>query len=173
MLCPACGTENFDGADNCVDCDSDLASVETCSLDPLEERLHHDHVINAVKPDPLIVSPLDTVQTVVEQMSERGRTCALVSYDGVLVGIFTERDVLRKLSADYETLKEAPVRDFMTPAPEALEAETPLTFALNKMSVGGFRHVPVVNDDQQPLGVVSVQDLLSHISTNVPDMFEA
>jgi CBS domain-containing protein len=173
MLCPACGTENFDGADHCVECDSDLSAIETRSLDPLEVRLHHDHVINAVKPNPLIVSPLDTVDEVVQQMSEQGRTCALVSYDNVLVGIFTERDVLRKLSADYDSLKAAPVRDFMTPAPEALEAKTPLTFALNKMSVGGFRHVPVVSEDQQPLGVVSVQDLLAHISTNVPDLFEA
>ncbi len=173
MLCPACGTENFDGADNCSECNSDLVAVDTRALDPLEERLHNDHVGGAIKPNPLVVAPLDTVESVVEKMSQNSHNCAMVAYDGVLVGIFTERDVLRKLSSDYDNLKAAPVRDFMTPAPEALEADTPLTFALNKMSVGGFRHVPVVNEEQQPLGVVSVKDVLAHIATNVPDLFEA
>ncbi len=173
MLCPDCGTENFAGADNCSDCNSDLHAVESSSLDPLEKRLHNDHVIGAVKPNPLVVSPLDSIESVVLQMSENGHNCAMVAFDGVLVGIFTERDVLRKLTADYDNLKSAPVRDFMTPAPEALEADTPLTFALNKMSVGGFRHVPVVNVEQQPLGVVNVKDLLAHITANVPDLFEA
>lgn len=173
MLCPACGTENFAGADTCSECNSDLAAVETRSLDPVEERLHNDRVGGAAKPNPLIVAPLDTVDSVVQKMAKLGHNCAMVAYDDVLVGIFTERDVLRKLSADYDNLKSAPVRDFMTPAPEALETDTPLTFALNKMSVGGFRHVPVVNEDQRPLGVVNVKDLLSHITANVPDLFEA
>ncbi len=173
MLCPDCGTENFAGADNCSECNSDLFAVENRSLDPLEERLHNDHVIGAVKPDPLVVEPLDSVESVILKMAERGFNCAMVAFGGVLVGIFTERDVLRKLTADFENLKGAPVRDFMTPAPEALESDTPLTFALNKMSVGGFRHVPIVNEEQQPLGVVNVKDLLAHITANVPDLFEA
>lgn len=173
MFCPACGTENFAGSDNCTECSSDLAAIETRPLDPVEDHLHNDHVLSAVKPNPLIVSPLDPVEKVVLAMAEKGHNCALVSYENVLVGIFTERDVLRKLTADYDNLKAAPVRDFMTPAPEALEADTSLTFALNKMSVGGFRHVPVVDDDQRPLGVVSVKDVLAHITANVPDLFEA
>ncbi|NOX58853.1 MAG: CBS domain-containing protein [Planctomycetes bacterium] len=173
MLCPACETENFPGSDVCGECGSDLSAVETRALDPVEKRLHEDRMKKAIKPNPLIVSPLDPVETVVSRMSEDGQNCALVAFENVLVGIFTERDVMRKLSADYDNLKGAPVRDFMTPAPESLEADTPLTFALNKMSVGGFRHVPVVNDEQQPLGVVSVKDVLAHIVANVPDLFQA
>ncbi len=172
MLCPACGTENFAGADNCEECGSDLAAIDTRDLDPVEQRLHKEHMNDVVRPDPLIVSPLDTVEDVVLKMTKVGQNCALVAFDDVLIGIFTERDVLRKLSADYENLKAAPVRDFMTPAPEALRSETPLTFALNKMSVGGFRHVPVIDEDQHPLGVVSVKDVLAHITVGVPDLFE-
>ena len=57
MLCPACGTENFAGSDQCAECGSDLTKINTRDLDPVERRLHKEHMKNVVKPDPLIVSP--------------------------------------------------------------------------------------------------------------------
>ena len=56
-----------------------------------------------------------------------------------------------------------PVEPFMTPNPETVTAEDTLAFALHKMDIGGYRHLPVLTDDR-PSGVISVRDLLRHFT---------
>jgi len=51
----------------------------------------------------------------------------------------------------------------MTPKPESLDKDAPLSFALNKMSIGKFRHVPVL-DAGKPIGVVSTRDLIEYLT---------
>jgi CBS-domain-containing membrane protein len=54
------------------------------------------------------------------------------------------------------------VRDFMTAKVETLPPDAPITFALNRMDVGGYRHVPVTQDGRV-MGVVSSRDVLAYI----------
>ena len=56
------------------------------------------------------------------------------------------------------------VDEHMTPDPEFLTDEDPIAYALNKMHVGGFRHVPIVNDDMSPTGLISISDIISTIA---------
>ena len=56
------------------------------------------------------------------------------------------------------------VDEFMTESPEYLSPEDPLAYALNKMHVGGFRHVPIVNDSLEPIGLISISDIISTIA---------
>jgi len=52
----------------------------------------------------------------------------------------------------------------MTPDPEVLTPDDPIVYALNKMSVGGFRHVPLVDAARRPVGVVSVKDIVDYLA---------
>lgn len=61
--------------------------------------------------------------------------------------------------ADSHTV---PVKSVMTPNPETLEPEDSIAFALNKMSVGGYRHIPIV-DGAKPVGVLSVRDVVDFL----------
>jgi CBS domain-containing protein len=92
--------------------------------------------------------------------------CLLVVDDGRLLGILTERDLLLKLERGDV---ERPVRDLMTPDPEVLSPEDPIVYALNKMSVGGFRHVPLLDDAGRPVGIVSVRDIVDYIVDFFPN----
>ena len=56
------------------------------------------------------------------------------------------------------------VDEFMTENPEFLSPEDPLAYALNKMHVGGFRHVPIVNDSMEPVGLISISNVISTIA---------
>ena len=56
------------------------------------------------------------------------------------------------------------VDEFMTVNPESLNPEDPLAYALNKMHVGGFRHVPILNDSRKPIGLISISDIISTIA---------
>ncbi|HRP96591.1 MAG TPA: CBS domain-containing protein [Rhodocyclaceae bacterium] len=79
--------------------------------------------------------------------------------DGLLVGIFTERDVLtRVLACDLDPAATR-VGDVMTPEPQTVTADRPLGHALHLMHDGGFRHMPVVRDGR-PVGMISVRDAL-------------
>lgn len=109
---------------------------------------------------PLTLPPTATVADAVQVMREHRVGCVLITESERLVGIMTERDLLLKLDrAD----SGRPLRELMTPDPETLRLEDPIFYILNKMSVGGFRHVPLVDAEGRPVGVVSVKDVVDYI----------
>ena len=81
-----------------------------------------------------------------------------------LVGIFTERDALLKLGTEAAALGDRPVSEFMTAHPQTLRLDAKIAFAVQRMDLGGFRHVPVVSKTNEPLGVISVRDILDYLT---------
>lgn len=86
----------------------------------------------------------------------------VVDSSSKIMGIFTERDCLMKVLGQVEDLSR-PVSDFMTKHPICERPEASLAFALNLMSNGGFRHIPIVDQDNMPIGIISVKDVVDHI----------
>jgi len=87
----------------------------------------------------------------------------VIDKGGKLVGIFTERDCLMKVIGKVPDLSQACVADYMTQHPVSERPDVSLAFALNLMSNGGFRHVPIVDQDTMPIGIISVKDVVDHI----------
>lgn len=110
---------------------------------------------------PIVVTLDATVVTAVNAMNEHRTGCVLVVQGGKLVGIFTERDVLTKVIF-RNTSTSMTVDSVMTRNPETLERTQTIACALNKMSVGGYRHIPVV-ERGQPVAVVSIRDLVDFL----------
>jgi CBS domain-containing protein len=111
---------------------------------------------------PLCVEQTATLEDAVVAMREHRVGCVLVVDDaGYLLGIFTERDLLLRL--ENGDLSRG-IEPYMTPDPETLSPADPIAFALNLMSVGGFRHVPLVDDGGRPLGIVSVKDVVNYLA---------
>jgi CBS domain-containing protein len=106
----------------------------------------------------LTVAPEDTVGEAAEKMVARGVGSVLVSDYGRLIGILTERDLLRAV-ADRIHSSEARVREWMTREPITVTPETPAEDAARTMLEHGFRHLPVV-DREQTIGIVSLRDVL-------------
>jgi CBS domain-containing protein len=96
-------------------------------------------------------------------MNQNGAGCVLVERDGRLAGIFTERDVLTKIVGSDVDVDRVTVEAVMTPDPESLSPDDRVTYALNKMSVGGFRHIPLVDDEGHPVGVVSMRNVVDYM----------
>jgi CBS domain-containing protein len=111
--------------------------------------------VHAIPPE----TPLeDALQTLVRQ-----KVAILeVVEDGQLVGVLSVRDVIDRVGADYATKLRSPVSQFMTKGPETLPPDAPVTFAINRMDVGGYRHVPVVQDGRM-VGVVSAGDVIRFV----------
>ena len=121
---------------------------------------------------PINLSPDDTVTDAIRTMQREHRGCVLVTDDGSvrskLTGIFTERDVLFRIVDRGRNPASLPVGEVMTPDPETLSVHATVAYVLNKMSVGGFRHVPVVDDDHRPYGVISVRDVVAFMVDAFP-----
>ncbi len=85
-----------------------------------------------------------------------------------LTGIVTDRDFLRLASRGRDPMRRAKVDDCMTPDPDYLHTSDPLAHALNLMSFGRFRHVPLVaNESRQPVGYLSSADIARHIAKSI------
>jgi len=88
---------------------------------------------------------------------------ALVIDDGKLVGIFTERDVLNKLTGKDALPPTTAIRELMSPNPETLRETDSVATALNKMSMGRYRHIPVLKADGT-YAVTSIKHVLRYIA---------
>jgi CBS domain-containing protein len=116
-----------------------------------------ESVSEHVSRDLLSVAPDTPLADVIERMAARNVGAALVLDGERLVGILTERDVLRAVAAGIELA--APVSARMTPAPETIESSDSVEHAATLMIHGGFRHLPVV-DAGVPVGILSIRDLV-------------
>lgn len=103
------------------------------------------------------IEPSTTVAEAATVMGERRIGSALVMEDDQLLGIFTERDIVRALGEHFDAAGHA-VSEWMTPNPLTVEPSTPVEQALRTMLDRNFRHLPVAEGDQV-LGIVSMRDL--------------
>jgi CBS domain-containing protein len=167
MICPACGYDNIDGVDTCEECEASL--VFQSKPEPksnLEKSIWKDRIKLLSPVKPLAVTPRTTVREVLKLLVDRRIGCVLVVDDGKLVGIFSERDALLRLNADAAALGSEPISNYMTSPAESLGLEDRIAFALHKMDVGGYRHIPIV-DGGSPCGIISIRDILRYMTTTI------
>ena len=107
--------------------------------------------------DVLRVDPSTTVAEAATMMGERRIGSALVMEDERLVGIFTERDIVRALGQHFDAAGHA-VSEWMTRDPMTIGSDTSTQQALDTMLQRGFRHLPIVDGDRVA-GIVSLRDL--------------
>jgi 2-oxoglutarate ferredoxin oxidoreductase subunit beta len=91
---------------------------------------------------------------------------ALVDNDGKLVGVFTEGDIFNKVACKVEDMSQAKVKDYMTAKVTTVKATTTIAYALHLMSIHRFRHLPIVDDQGRPQGVISFRSVVHYIEKN-------
>ena len=115
---------------------------------------------------PICVRPETSMRDAIRAMNDAHVGCVLVTQGDRLVGILTERDVLKKVVGKLDL--DLPVERVMTPDPETVAMDDGIAYALNKMHVGGYRHIPVLDKQGRPAGIVSVRDFVEFIVTLFP-----
>ncbi|HQU45090.1 MAG: hypothetical protein B7Z73_11290 [Planctomycetia bacterium 21-64-5] len=162
--CPYCGVENIEGADHCEECQQPLDYLsKPRPRSAVERSLAKDRVSSLQPKTPLTVAPEQTVGQVLQLMAEHQVGCVIVERGEQLLGVFSERDALDRLNVDFAALAQRPVSEFMTRSPETVEREARIAFAVHKMDVGGYRHLPVVSEGRVD-GMISVRDVLRYIT---------
>tara|TARA_Y100001970_G_scaffold233500_1_gene291125 strand:- start:219 stop:767 length:549 start_codon:yes stop_codon:yes gene_type:complete len=113
---------------------------------------------------PLVVELGTNMKNALNSLQQEKQNCLLITDNNELKGILTERDILLKVTGKGFDLDLVTVDEFMTKDPEYLSPEDPLAYALNKMHIGGFRHVPIINDLMKPVGLISISNIISTIA---------
>ncbi len=129
----------------------------------LDESLLREPIATLGLNPPVCVDEQASVAAAIALMQERHIGCVLVTREERLVGIFTERDVLNDVVGRAIDPAATRVSELMTSDPETLPSTGAIARALNKMSLGGFRHLPVVDADGRPVSVVSVKDIVDYL----------
>jgi CBS domain-containing protein len=165
--CIYCGHLNTPGVDECVDCKAPLSDLHLEDPGHVEQGILGERIAMLVTRPPLVVPPDRPVGDVLTLLAEESLGCVLVVDGARIVGIFSERDALLRLNARAEALASQPVSAFMTPDPECLDGSAKIAFALHRMDLGGYRHVPVVDADGRATGVISIRDVLRYLTDHM------
>jgi len=164
MLCPSCGYDNIEGADRCDECLTSLFNLDGAQGGRrVMARSVMQNDLRQLEQEFLGVSPETPVSEVIQKMQAAHLGCALVLSEGQLVGIFTERDLLTKLTGESAFTTSTAVKDLMSPDPEMLRETDSVATAVNKMSMGRYRHIPVQKADGT-YSVTSIKHVLKYIA---------
>jgi CBS domain-containing protein len=171
MICPSCGHVNLAGTELCESCQNPLTDAETArrAANVLEENVAADPVSTLGPVRPIVADPTTRVREVVQLLAEHNVGCVLVVFCDVPAGIFSERDLLMRIGDRLDELGDHPIRHFMTPAPETLGPDATIAFALNRMALCDFRHIPI-EANERPIGVISVRDVLRYVGQQFPEI---
>lgn len=165
--CSYCGAMNIDGADVCEHCLEPLGELTVGSVESdVARSLLHDKVVLLLPRKPIVVTPTMAVGDVLQMLVDRSIGCVLVEEDERLLGIFTERDAIVRLGAAVDELRDRPIAEFMTANPETIELDAQIAYALQRMDVGGYRHLPVLSGPRV-VGVISIRDILQYLARHL------
>ena len=110
----------------------------------------------------LTVTPDATVHKAIEQMAAIAAGTALVMDGGKVVGIFSERDVTRKVELQEKDINKVFVKDIMTTELTTITLETSLDDCMQLMTNKRIRHLPVLNNGSL-CGIVSIGDVVKYL----------
>ena len=116
--------------------------------------------------DYVAVSPYTPLSQAIEVMKKDEGGCVIVSDDGRVAGIFTERDLLTKVLGQRVDL-DSPISEWMQPAVETLSSEATIGDAVRLMNEKSFRNVPLVKQGEL-VGSISVFDIITYLAECYP-----
>jgi len=165
--CPSCGAEYIAGDDYCGQC---LHSLMTRDLprpkkgETLQKVMMSSPISELLTGEDLLICGVsDKIQKVVKIMQKEQKDCVIVIKKKQIVGILSDYDLLFKVALIHPDLSKVTAGEVMTTNPEGVRPEDPIAFVVNKMSVGGYRHVPVLASDGTPLSIISIKDVMEYL----------
>ncbi len=134
----------------------------------LARNLKSETVARLYPSQPWLVQATQPVADAVKLMRDKKVGCVLVCEQRRIIGIFTERDLLRRVFAQNKPL-DTPMSECMTPEPVTVHPKDSIGSAIKHMQKGGYRHLPVVIDER-PVGILSVKRIVHYLVEHFPTM---
>jgi CBS domain-containing protein len=133
----------------------------------LEKTLKIESVSRLHPTPPLRIGARQSVAEAVLLMRQEKVGCLLVCEGEQMVGIVTERDLMRRVMAAGKPLT-LPVAECMTRNPVVVDCKEPIGAAVRRMEEGGYRHLPVVDEAGRITGILSVKRIVHYLVEHFP-----
>jgi len=170
MNCPTCGHDNLPGEDHCAECHTDLRHEDVFTP---KNGFQQDILTNTLEilctHPPTTVGESTSIREILTLMRTKKVGSVVVGTQEPFAGIFTERDALYKIAGQDVDLDKTTVGELMTPDPTTLQVDKPIAAALHAMSVGEFRHLPLVKDGKL-VEILAIHDILGYLHTQISQM---
>ena len=149
----------------------DIFDDELTQMDEDEARVNPEVSAAIQLKDPIrtlakkciVLSEDTSLDKVLKAFKKHSTGCVVLTKDKKITGIFTERDIVLNVLGKRLDFSQSNIKDFMTKNPHTLRMEDPVSFALNMMVDGGFRHIPIVDKKNYPKGMISILDIVEHL----------
>jgi CBS domain-containing protein len=143
----------------------ELAALDLpAAQDRVELSVMSDPVHTLKPKPPVTISIHALLGDALQLMVDKEIGAVIVTDDSQrLQGILTERDYLMKVVGLLGDFQRQPLQSIMTPDPETVGPNDTIAYALQRMDIGGYRHLPVV-EEGTPVGIISVRDVIRHIT---------
>ena len=146
----------------------DELDKESAIMTAVEDSLINESIATLKPKPPISVIEADSLANAIRLMNQHNIGSLLVTDgSGLLTGILTEQDILMRVAGLVDDLGAVYVRDYMTTNPICLTLEDPIAHAIHLMSVRNFRHLPLIDEKYQPVGIISSRDLIHHLQEQI------
>lgn len=136
----------------------------------LEGALVSDTVKLLAPSEPIKLREQNTVHEAIAQMAEKRRAAVVVvDAEGRLMGIFTERDLVRRVAVPGRDPKHTKLGEVMTREPETLSADDLIAYAINRLHHASYRTIPLVDAQRRPIGIMTVNDIVQWLAELFPE----
>jgi CBS domain-containing protein len=129
--------------------------------------LESEGVGSAYPDQPLAASADESVGTVLQLLRAQRTGAVLICEGSKLVGIVTERDALKQMAAGADFSK--PVREIMSSPPATIASSATVGEAIRRMAEGNYRHLPIVDSELKPKGVLAVYGIVHYLVDHFPE----
>ena len=134
----------------------------------LNELFDTAHVAQLDLSPPCTVPTGTPVHAAIDEMKAAHHSViVIVNGDGEVAGIFTEVDIVRKVLG-HRVAPDAAIDQYMTSDPQTIMRDGELSAAFDLMGRRNFRHLPVVDSENKPIGLLAVRDLIRYIAERYP-----
>ena len=133
-----------------------------------EESLHVPISALHRRKTAITIAPDATIRTAIDRMVEAGVGCVSVIENGKFAGILTERDILNRVAPEFRDIDRRCVAEVMTRGAKRIAPDATVAEALRVMHLGRLRHLPLVTEDGEFQGMLSVRNIVEYIVEHFP-----
>ncbi|MCO4794013.1 MAG: CBS domain-containing protein [Bacteriovoracaceae bacterium] len=151
-----------------IDEEMQVAGEQDAEGTALSSEIFKEPIKLVKMPKVMALDVSTTIGEAVSLMQKNKIGSVVITKDKELEGIVTERDILMKVIGLMDNWESKPISDIMTRNPQSLMPDDEIAYVLNNMHVGGYRHVPIVNENDEPVSMISIKDVVSWLLDHFP-----
>lgn len=145
-----------------------LSSLSGQDTWPISEAIFERPLSELKKRPCLVMDVSETIANAAREMVGMKIGSVIATRDGILVGFLTERNLVNRMVNKPFDPKETAIEDLMVRKVVTVPAHATVAYAIHQMSSGGYRHLPIVDPEHRPVGIVSVRDIVDYLAVLFP-----